>query len=148
MCEDKKNASTGNRTRATCLEGRNSNHWTIDARQQQDSNLRGQSPPDFKSGALTTRPYWQYMTAISGLSVGGSTFPCGGYFLLRFCRGSITVKVFHLWMYIRANLRRRSHTFSAFWLRSSVVSVLISLISDTVTTVLSSRLTLFLYSGG
>ena len=74
-------ASTGNRTRATCLEGRNSNHWTIDARQQQDSNLRGQSPPDFKSGALTTRPYWQYMTASSGFSVGGSTFPWGSIFV-------------------------------------------------------------------
>ena len=29
--------------------------------------------------------------------------------------------------------RHTNHTFSAFWLRSSVVSVLISLISDTVT---------------
>ena len=52
-------ASTGNRTRATCLEGRYSNHWTIDARQRQDSNLRGQSPPDFKSGSLTTRTHWR-----------------------------------------------------------------------------------------
>ncbi len=31
---------------------------------------------------------------------------------------------------IRAAGSRGSHTFSAFWLRSSVVSVLISLISD------------------
>ena len=59
----KKNASTGNRTRATCLEGRYSSHWTIDARHRQDLNLRGQSPPDFKSGALTTRPRWLRMLA-------------------------------------------------------------------------------------
>ena len=36
------------------------------------------------------------------------------------------------------------HTFSAFWLRSSVVSVLISLISGTGTTGPKSRLILFL----
>ena len=34
--------------------------------------------------------------------------------------------------YTKARVPSHSHTFSAFWLRSSVVSVLISLISDTM----------------
>ena len=51
-------ASSGNRTRGDCLEG---NHVTttprrLIIRQLQDLNLRGQSPMDFKSIALTTRP--------------------------------------------------------------------------------------------
>ena len=74
------NASTGTRTRILTLEGLNTTLvlWTQDAcsnwvsalrrplikkrkkkrffRHQPDSNRRGQSPPDFESGALTTRP--------------------------------------------------------------------------------------------
>ena len=46
------------RARAYVTTNKNSYIKYSYARQQQDSNLRGQSPIDFKSIALTTRPYW------------------------------------------------------------------------------------------
>ena len=64
-----KNASSGNRTRATTLATLYSTTepmtlhvsnvrdiYAYEKRHQQDLNLRGQSPSDFKSDALTTRP--------------------------------------------------------------------------------------------
>ncbi len=38
---------------------RNTETFCLKVRQQQGSNLRGGTPIDFKSIALTTRPYWQ-----------------------------------------------------------------------------------------
>lgn len=42
-------------------------------RSRQDSNLRGQSPPDFKSGSLTTRTHWRvilFKSEFSYASIG------------------------------------------------------------------------------
>ena len=48
------------------------------------------------------------------------------FFFFHACKNFVIVS-----RYISGTLTLQKHTFSAFWLRSSVVSVLISLISDT-----------------
>jgi hypothetical protein len=69
--------------------------------------------------------------------IGGSDF--GAFQTLRFCGAFQTlsrlqsrIAIFGSPLSLGWECPKISHTFSAFWLRSSVVSVLISLISDTL----------------
>ena len=59
------------------------------------------------------------------------SIPRFGVFFFRRGRRARPERVLHLRVLLGGGETRQKHTFSAFWLRSSVVSVLISLISGT-----------------
>ena len=52
----KEGRKEGRKERKEREEGKGEGGWLKKNRQRQDSNLRGQSPIDFESNALTTRP--------------------------------------------------------------------------------------------
>ena len=59
------------------------------------------------------------------------SIPRFGVFFFRRAQRARPERVLHLRVLLGGGETRQKHTFSAFWLRSSVVSVLISLISGT-----------------
>ncbi len=66
---------------------------SVDVRQQQGSNLRGGTPIDFKSIALTTRPYWQLLQSVAIILIIILTFLIYNcIFLAFFCFGLCTLE--------------------------------------------------------